>query len=152
AAIVSLYEKLLLIHPSPIVALNRAIAVGMRDGPEAGLAAIETMAGAGRLAAYPFHAAARGEFELRRGNREPARDHFRMPLALARSPMERRYFYRRVSACDPYGPRAMPGDPLWSPELDALAAGAGAEPPEDREEEHAAAAASTPLARLPSAP
>jgi len=98
-AIVSLYDTLLTIRPSPVVALNRAIAVAQRDGPEPGLEAIGAIEDRDRLAAYPFYAAALGELELRRGRHEPARRHFQAALALARNPMERRFLDRRIDAC-----------------------------------------------------
>jgi RNA polymerase sigma factor (sigma-70 family) len=98
--IVSLYDTLMTIQPSPIVALNRAIAVAQLEGPERGLEEIASIADSDRLAAYPFYSAALGELELRRGRRETARERFRAALALARNPAERRYFERRVGACE----------------------------------------------------
>jgi predicted RNA polymerase sigma factor len=82
---------LMTIRPSPIVALNRAIAVAQHEGPERGLAAIRVIDDRDRLSAYPFYAAALGELELRRGRHETAREYFRAALALARNPMERRF-------------------------------------------------------------
>ena len=98
--IVALYNTLMTIRPSPIIALNRAIAMAQRDGPERGLEAIGAIEGRDRLATYPFYSAARGELELRRGRRDTAREHFRAALVLARNPMERRYLDRRINACD----------------------------------------------------
>jgi RNA polymerase sigma-70 factor (ECF subfamily) len=98
-AIVALYDTLLTIRPSPVVALNRAIAVAQRDGPERGLEAIGAIEDRERLASYPFYAAALGELELRRGRHSTARRHFQAALALARNPMERRFLDRRVDAC-----------------------------------------------------
>jgi len=72
AEIVGLYELHLKLRPSPVVALNRAMAVAELEGPAAGLAAIAAIPGAERLRDYPFHAAALGELELRRGNRDVA--------------------------------------------------------------------------------
>jgi RNA polymerase sigma factor (sigma-70 family) len=97
--IVSLYDKLMVIRPSPVVALNRAIAIAQRDGPERGLEELRAMANSHRLAGYPFYHAALGEFELRAGRAEAARDHFRRALALARSPMEHRFLEQRVQTC-----------------------------------------------------
>ena len=97
--IVSLYDTLIAIRPSPVVALNRAIAVAQRDGPEHGLEAIGAIEDRDRLAAYPFYPAALGELELRRGRHRTARKHFRAALALARNPMERRFLDQRVTAC-----------------------------------------------------
>jgi len=99
-AIVSLYDTLMMIRPSPIVALNRAIAIAQSEGPERGLEEIGCIADRDRLAAYPFYSAALGELELRRGRHETAREHFRAAVALARNPMERRFLERRVSACE----------------------------------------------------
>jgi RNA polymerase sigma-70 factor (ECF subfamily) len=98
--IVSLYDALMQIRPSPVVALNRAIAIGQLEGPERGLEEIRAIADSGRLAGYPFYAAALGELELRSGRREKARDHFRAARALARNAMERRFLEQRVAACD----------------------------------------------------
>ena len=72
-ALVSLYDRLMSIAPSPIVALNRAIAVGQRDGPVRGLEALHAIADLERLSNYPFYPAALGELELRDGNRSAAR-------------------------------------------------------------------------------
>jgi RNA polymerase sigma factor (sigma-70 family) len=99
AAIVSLYDTLMFVRPSPVVALNRAIAIAQRDGPERGLEAIDAIEDRDRLAGYPFYSAALGELELRRGRHKIARKHFRAALALARNPMERRFLQQRVSAC-----------------------------------------------------
>jgi RNA polymerase sigma-70 factor (ECF subfamily) len=98
--IISLYDSLMRMKVSPIVALNRAIAIAQRDGPERGLAAIDAIPNLERLANYPFHSAALGELELRRGTPERAREHFQEALARARNPMERRFFEQRLAACD----------------------------------------------------
>jgi len=81
------------------VALNRAIAVSQKDGPEHGMEEISAIANRERLAAYPFYSAAMGELELRRGRRETAREHFQAALAVARNPMERRFLDQRILAC-----------------------------------------------------
>ncbi|MGO9602926.1 MAG: RNA polymerase sigma factor [Candidatus Binataceae bacterium] len=99
AAIVSLYDTLMTVRPSPVVALNRAIAIAQDQGPERGLEEIGSIADSDRLAAYPFYSAALGELELRCGRREIARRHFCAALARARNPMERRFFDRRIGAC-----------------------------------------------------
>jgi predicted RNA polymerase sigma factor len=98
--IISLYDELIAIRPSPIVALNRAIAVAERDGPERGLQELDAIEDRGRLAEYPFYSAALGELELRRGRVEIARAHFRAALALARNPMEHRFLEKRVCTCE----------------------------------------------------
>ena len=99
-AVVSLYDRLMTIRPSPIVALNRAIAVAQNEGPERGLEEIRSITDCDRLAAYPFYSAALGELELRRGRHETAREHFQAALALARNPMERQFLDRRLGACE----------------------------------------------------
>jgi RNA polymerase sigma factor (sigma-70 family) len=98
--IVALYDTLMTIRPSPVVALNRAIAVAQHEGPECGLQEIRAIAGRDRLAGYPFYFAALGELELRCGRRDIGREHFQAALALARNPMERRFLEQRVSACE----------------------------------------------------
>src|SRR5499427_535681 len=94
--IVSLYDALMNIRPSPIVALNRAIAAGQRDGPERGLAELRTIADSKRLATYPFYHAAFGEFELRSDRPDTAREHFSTALKLSRNTAERQFFQRRI--------------------------------------------------------
>jgi len=91
---------LMKIRPSPIVALNRAIAVAQRDGPERGLKEIRSITNLDRLASYPFYPATLGELEFRRGKHKTAHKHFAEALALARNPMERRFLDQRVRACD----------------------------------------------------
>ncbi len=100
AAIVSLYDTLMKISPSPIVALNRAIAVAQNEGPERGLEEFRAIKEADLLASYPFYPATLGELEFRRGKYKTARQHFAEALALARNPMERRFLDQRVRACD----------------------------------------------------
>jgi RNA polymerase sigma-70 factor (ECF subfamily) len=98
-AIVRLYDVLLALRPSPVVALHRAIAVGQQQGPERGLEAIAAIDGCDRLDHYPFYAAALGEMELARGQPERARQRFGEALALARNPTERRFLEKRLTAC-----------------------------------------------------
>jgi RNA polymerase sigma-70 factor (ECF subfamily) len=88
------------IAPSPVVALNRAIAIGQRDGPERGIEELHAIEDRDRLDSYPFYPAAMGELELRRANREAAREHFSAALALARNPTERRFLEKRVRTCE----------------------------------------------------
>lgn len=99
-SIVSLYDTLMATRPSPVVALNRAIAIAQLEGPERGLDEIGGIVDRDRLASYPFYCAALGELELRRGRRESACQHFRAALALARNPMERRFLEQRVGASE----------------------------------------------------
>ena len=104
ARIVSLYDTLMTLRPSPVVALNRAVAVGQCDGPERGLQEIRAIANTDRLATYPFYHAALGEFEFRSGRHENARQHFRTALTFARNPAERQFFEHRIAACEPTCP------------------------------------------------
>lgn len=97
--IIVLYDAVMAISPSPIVALNRAIAIGQHEGPQRGLDEVRTLPDQDRLADYPFYSAAIGEFELRVGNHTSAQRHFQTALALARSPMERRFLQQRIIAC-----------------------------------------------------
>ena len=97
--IVALYDRLMRLAPSPVVALNRAIAIGERDGAARGLEELESIADVERLAQYPFYRAAMGELELRRGNTARAREHFGTALGLARNAIERRFFERRIEEC-----------------------------------------------------
>jgi len=99
-AIVSLYDVLMTTQPSPIVALNRAIAVAQSEGPQRGLEEINAIAGKERLASYPFYSAALGELEFRRGRQDAAREHFQTALLHARNPMERHFLERRIDACE----------------------------------------------------
>ncbi len=99
-SIVALYDRLMDVAPSPVVALNRAIAIGERDGAERGLEELHAIVDRARLSNYPFYPAAMGELELRRGNHEGARKHFQAALGLARSPTERRFLEKRLRHCD----------------------------------------------------
>jgi RNA polymerase sigma-70 factor (ECF subfamily) len=102
AAIVTLYDRLMSIASSPVVALSRAIAIGERDGPAQGLEALAAIADQSRLKAYPFYPAAMGELELRLGHADAARALFARARSLARNPSERRFFERRArESCGP---------------------------------------------------
>jgi RNA polymerase sigma-70 factor (ECF subfamily) len=98
-SIVAMYDRLMAIRPSPVVALNRAVAVAQLDGPDRGLDAIHAIEDRDRLAHYPFYPAAIGELELRRGRPDAARGQFQAALGLARNDAERRFFERRVNSC-----------------------------------------------------
>lgn len=94
--IVDLYDTLMTLRPSPVVALNRAIALAQYQGAERGLAEIAALADVDRLADYPFYFAALGELEQQLGRTAEARAHFRAAGAHARNPMERQFFERRA--------------------------------------------------------
>lgn len=97
--IASLYDLLMRAKPSPVVALNRAIAYGHAEGPERGLGEIAAIEDHTRLEQYPFYHAALGEFELRRGDCIKAREHFESARKVARNASERRFLAQRVEAC-----------------------------------------------------
>ena len=99
-AIVSLYDTLMTIHGSPIVALNRAIAVAQKEGADRGVEEIASIADRDRLISYPFYFAALGELEFRRGKHKTAREHFERARALARNSMERRFLDQRIKGCE----------------------------------------------------
>jgi predicted RNA polymerase sigma factor len=99
AEIVSLYDLRMRVRPSPVVALNRAMAIAELEGPERGLEAIAAIDGVERLRDYPFYAAALGELELRGGRSEVARNHFEVALGLARNAAERHFLAQRVADC-----------------------------------------------------
>jgi RNA polymerase sigma-70 factor (ECF subfamily) len=116
-AIIGLYDQLMRLNPSPIVALNRAIAIAQQDGPERGIAEIQAIPDPDRLAAYPFYPAALGELEFRRGNDARAHEHFELALARARNPMERRFFEHRLAACGSDNERPANVSAFWEPQI-----------------------------------
>ena len=95
--ILSLYDLLERIQPSPVVELNRAVALAMADGPAAGLAAIDTLLKAGELARYHLAHAARAELCLRLGRNDEARRGFEQALSLVSQDTERRFLQRRLA-------------------------------------------------------
>jgi RNA polymerase sigma-70 factor (ECF subfamily) len=97
-AIVALYDRLMAVAPSPVVALNRAIALGEHEGPERALAELRAIADVERLRAYPFLPAALGEYELRLEHYAAAQRYFGAALALARNDTERRFLEKRLLA------------------------------------------------------
>ena len=94
--IVGLYEVLLRLGPTPVVALNHAAAVSMADGPAPALALVEALAADGALGVYPPLPAVRADLLRRLGRRAAALDAYREALALARFEPERRLFTRRI--------------------------------------------------------
>jgi RNA polymerase sigma-70 factor (ECF subfamily) len=97
ARIVALYDLLLRAEPSAIVALNRAVAVAMRDGPDAGLALIDPLA-EGELANYRFAHAARADLLRRLGHTDEARLAYLKALSLADQGAERHFLQSRIDA------------------------------------------------------
>ena len=96
AQIVGLYDVLLRVEPSPVIELNRAAAVAMRDGPAAGLALIDAILARGELADYQFAHSARGELLRRLGRTEEARAAYERALALTSQETERRFLRGRI--------------------------------------------------------
>ena len=96
AQVVGLYDVLVRADPSPVVELNRAAAVAMRDGPQAGLAIIDTILARGDLADYHLAHSARADLCRRLGRTEQARASYQRALGLARQAPERRFLERRL--------------------------------------------------------
>jgi RNA polymerase sigma-70 factor (ECF subfamily) len=94
--IVGLYDVLMRADPSPVVELNRAAALAMRDGPAAGLALIDAILARGELADYHLAHSARADLLRRLGRTAEARDAYERALALARQEPERRFIERRM--------------------------------------------------------
>jgi len=96
AQIVGLYDVLMRVEPSPVVELNRAAAVAMRDGPAAGLALVDRILARGDLADYHVAHAARADLCRRLGRTEEAVDAYERALGLATQEPARRFFRRRL--------------------------------------------------------
>ena len=94
--IVGLYDQLIRIQPSPVGHLNRAVAVAMCDGPEAGLAQIDTLLEQGELVNYYLAHAARADMCRRLGRRDEARAGYERALALTQQEPERRFLRERI--------------------------------------------------------
>ncbi|MCH8529903.1 MAG: RNA polymerase sigma factor [Saccharospirillum sp.] len=94
--IVRLYDLLLRTTPSPVVALNRAVALSMRDGPRAGLDAVEALIDRGELVEYHLTHAARADFYRRLGHTAEARLAYEQALSLTKQEPERRFLQRRL--------------------------------------------------------
>lgn len=96
AQITGLYDVLLRIEPSPVVALNRAVAVAMRDGPQAGLDLVDALLEAGDLAGYHLAHAARADLCRQLGRTDAARGAYEQALALTRQEPERQFLQQRL--------------------------------------------------------
>ncbi len=97
AQIVALYDLLTRAEPSPVVELNRAVAVAMRDGPSAGLALIDAILGRGDLSHYHLAHAARADLCRRLGRKADARASYERALSLTEQEPERRFLERRLA-------------------------------------------------------
>jgi len=96
AAISGYYDLLAVADPGPVVELNRAIAIGMRDGPEAGLARIDILLSAGELTDYRYTRLARADFLHQLGRRDEARHEYRAAMAQTEAEAERKFIQRRL--------------------------------------------------------
>jgi len=104
AQIAALYGLLAVLDPSPVVELNRAVAIAMADGLERGLALLETI----QLPGYHLLPAARADLLRRMGRRAEAAESYRAALALVTNDTERRFLERRLREVDPGGSRSTP--------------------------------------------
>jgi RNA polymerase sigma-70 factor, ECF subfamily len=98
AQIVGLYDALLRIEPSPVIELNRAVAVAMRDGPSAGVELIEALLAGGELDEYHLAHAAHADLCRRMGDAQRAQASYRRAIELTRQEPERRFLERRLAA------------------------------------------------------
>ena len=96
--LVALYEVLGQLWPSPVVALNRAVAVGFAQGPEAGLAELDALADEPQLATYSYLSASRADFLRRLGRADDARTAYEEALTLTDNEVERAFLERRMAS------------------------------------------------------
>ncbi len=101
AEIVGLYDALLQLEPSPVIELNRAVAIAMRDGPGAGLAIVDAILDRGELTEYRLAHAARADFCRRLGRIDDARRSYERALRLTKQEPERRFLERRLAELSP---------------------------------------------------
>ena len=97
--ILSLYDRLIELDQSPVVALNRAVAIANVQGPEAGLKAVRGVRDLSKLSSYYLLYAVLGELEMRSGNRQGAAEEFRKSFELAETKSERAFLLKRLQAC-----------------------------------------------------
>lgn len=97
--IVGLYDVLLRMLPSPVIELNRAVALAMRDGPLAGLQQVEGILARGELRDYHLAHSARGEFCRQLGRMKEARQAYETALGLTQQAPEKRFIERRLATC-----------------------------------------------------
>ncbi len=97
--ILELYNLLYHLKPTPVVALNRAIALGKAEGLEKGLEALKNIPGADKLKDYPFYPAALGEFHLLAGQPKEASGYFAEAVRQSRNESEKLFFERKLKSC-----------------------------------------------------
>ena len=95
--IVALYDRLTAMAPSPVVELNRAVAVSMADGPEAGLALVDDLAGRGTLDRYYLLHSVRAALLRRVGRPDDAAEEYRRALELSTNPVDRRFLEKGIA-------------------------------------------------------
>jgi RNA polymerase sigma-70 factor, ECF subfamily len=100
-AIAALYARLMALRPTPVIELNRAVAIAMADGPEAGLAIVDAIKSRGELAEYYLLWAAEADLLRRLERRDEAASAYRRALALVTSEPERRFLARRLAEVAP---------------------------------------------------
>jgi len=103
AAIVRLYDLLLRIQPSPIISLNRAVAIAMVGGPDRALSLIDELAADGWLDNYHLLPAARADLYRRRGSNSEAAENYKRALELVTNESERRFLERRLNEVESAG-------------------------------------------------
>ena len=108
--IAALYEALLRVQPSPIVALNRAVAIGMAFGPEYGLQLVEELANEPSLKTYPQLPTVRGDLLAKVGRMDDAREQFEHAASLTRNEREQHQLVMRAQACKTLGLQGQGGD------------------------------------------
>jgi predicted RNA polymerase sigma factor len=99
-SIVSCYDELARVMPTPVVTLNRAVAVSMAEGPAAGLAIVEDLIGANALAGYHLLPSVRGDLLQKLGRPAEARAEFERAASLTRNSRERTLLLERATQCD----------------------------------------------------
>jgi RNA polymerase sigma-70 factor (ECF subfamily) len=104
--IAALYERLAALAPSPVVELNRAVAIAMAEGPAAGLARLDALAADGRLQAYPYFHAARADLLRRLGRSAAAAAAYRLALELTSNEVEGAFLRGRLAEVEATAPPA----------------------------------------------
>jgi RNA polymerase sigma-70 factor (ECF subfamily) len=99
ARILALYDRLMEFDDSPVIALNRAVAVANVHGPDAGLKAVRAMQDREKLDSYHLLYSVIGELEMRSNNREAAAEQFRKAFELAETKSERAFLLKRLQEC-----------------------------------------------------
>jgi RNA polymerase sigma-70 factor (ECF subfamily) len=125
-AIVALYDRLLLVEPTAVVALNRAVAIAMRDGPQTALAEVESIAARGDLEDYRYLHATRADLLRRLGRLQEAAVCYRRALESGGNEAERRFLTDRLAECSPGT------DPARRPGRGSPDGGAGSREPAPR--------------------